>query len=105
MLPCPPGPTSTLDIEGCAEHRIVTLDRRINALTSSLFKILSDNGKQDLIAAQSAWDAYRHAECQSESDVFEGGTLVGVVAVNCFARLAAERVKALNEMQGNLTSE
>ncbi|HVT65658.1 MAG TPA: lysozyme inhibitor LprI family protein [Mycobacteriales bacterium] len=102
VLPCPSDPTSTLDMEGCAEHRIRALDRQINSLTKILFGEFSDNGKQNLIAAQAGWDSYRHAECQSESDVYEGGTLAGVVAVNCFARLAAERLKALQGMQDSL---
>jgi uncharacterized protein YecT (DUF1311 family) len=94
-----------LDIEGCAEHHVVALDSRIDALAQWVFdRFLAgdDESRLDLIAAQSAWVAYRASACQSESDVYKGGTLAGLVAVNCFVRVDRERISALQAMRGEL---
>jgi uncharacterized protein YecT (DUF1311 family) len=94
LLPCPSRPQSTLDREGCAEHRIVRLDRQIDATARTIFARLADaNAKQDFIAAQTAWLAYRRADCQSVSDKFEGGTEAGVLAATCTADRSVERLK------------
>ena len=94
LLPCPSDPQSTLDREGCAEHRIVHVDKQIDATARTIFARLADaNAKQDFIAAQAAWLAYRKADCQSVSDKFAGGTEAGVLAAGCTADRSAERLK------------
>jgi uncharacterized protein YecT (DUF1311 family) len=96
LLPCPKHPKTTLDMEGCAEHAIVRADASINHAARTIFAGLQDDpARQRFIDAQTAWQAFRDADCASESDLFEGGTLASVVAANCSSDRTAERLKEL----------
>ena len=96
LLPCPAHPQSTLALEGCAEHRIVHTDRGIDTLARTIFKRLFDDAaRRRFIAAQTAWLAFRTADCTSRSDQYEGGTLAGLVAAECTADHSAQRLKDL----------
>jgi uncharacterized protein YecT (DUF1311 family) len=98
LLPCPAHPQSTLDLEGCAEHQIARTDHRIDAVAATIFKQLQDDpARRRFIAAQSAWIAYRTADCRSRSDQYEGGTLAGLVAAQCTGERSSERLKDLQE--------
>lgn len=98
LLPCPAHPQSTLDLEGCAEHQIVRTDHRIDTAAATIFKRLRDvSARRRFISAQSAWIAYRTADCRSRSDQYEGGTLAGLVAAQCTADRSSERLKDLQE--------
>ena len=85
-LPCGgnPGHQTTLQEEGCAEQRILRSDAQINALSASIFSLLSDPGsRRDFIAAQQAWLRYRKADCLSRSDQFRGGTFAALLDAHC----------------------
>jgi uncharacterized protein YecT (DUF1311 family) len=98
-LPCPAKPTSTLDLEGCAEQRILRTDRRIDAVARSIFaRLFDDAARRRFVAAQRAWLAYRRADCMSMSDRYEGGTLAGLVASSCTADRSAQRLKDLTAL-------
>lgn len=95
-LPCPRHPQSTLELEGCAERRIVSADRRIDRVLAAIFpKLFDDGARRRLIDAQHAWLAYRKADCMSVSDRYEGGTLAGLLAAECTADRSAHRLKDL----------
>ena len=103
LLPCPRHPQSTLDLEGCAEHRIVATDREIDAVARTIFnRLVNDAARRRFIAAQAAWVAFRSADCISESDQYEGGTLAGLVAANCTAARSAERLAELRSFAAAL---
>jgi uncharacterized protein YecT (DUF1311 family) len=94
LLPCPSNPQSTLDYEGCAEHRIVRLDKQIDGVSKTIFARLGDDAaRRDYIAAQTAWLKYRQADCQSVSDKYQGGTEAGVLAAQCTGDRSAQRLK------------
>lgn len=104
LLSCPAHPVSTLDLEGCAEHRILREDRRVDVEVAAIFPLLYDNAaRRRLIAAQTVWLRFRAADCSSESDQYEGGTLAGVVAANCFADVDAARVTELRAFKARLS--
>jgi uncharacterized protein YecT (DUF1311 family) len=102
VLPCPSHtPDTTLEIEGCAEHQIVALDRRIDAAARRLLATMSDStGRGDFAAAQQAWISYRHAECLSESDPSAGGTLGPVAFAQCEVRIDQQRLHDLETLVG-----
>jgi uncharacterized protein YecT (DUF1311 family) len=107
LLPCTGAPATrtTLELEGCAEHRIVADDVQINALSRQIFAALFDGAARGrYVAAARAWLAYRQADCQSMSDVYEGGTLAAVVDAQCQAARDDQRVKDLRAFHANLTS-
>ena len=87
---------STIGLEGCAEHRILAVDTRIDALRRQVFQHLYDNAaRRDFVAAEDAWFAYRQAMCTSESDVNEGGSLVPVDFANCVVHLDRQHLAEL----------
>jgi uncharacterized protein YecT (DUF1311 family) len=104
-LGCPKDPESTVDIEGCAEKKILAADAQINSLAKSIFANLNDDpAKKDFIAAQKAWVSFRKADCISQSDKYEGGTLSGVVDAQCQADRSTQRVKDLKAFDKLLRS-
>jgi uncharacterized protein YecT (DUF1311 family) len=101
LLPCPADPVSTLELEGCAEHRIVRLDRQINADAKALYASMSDpKAREHFVDAQQAWIAYRQAACLSEADAYAGGSLEPVVFANCELRINRQRANDLARQNG-----
>jgi uncharacterized protein YecT (DUF1311 family) len=90
VLPC--NDNTTLGQEGCAEQKVVALDRQLNADVKVVFGLLADDAaRRDFVAAQTAWIKYRSADCNSQSDVYQGGTEQPVVYGLCLASDDASR--------------
>jgi uncharacterized protein YecT (DUF1311 family) len=107
-MPCSgkPGNRSTLQEEGCAEQQILRSDKQINALNQKIFSALhTTSARRDLIAGHRAWLAYRKSYCLSVSDVFQGGTLAGVVDADCIATLNGQHVSNLRTFLKDLASD
>jgi uncharacterized protein YecT (DUF1311 family) len=103
-LPCPSHPESTLDLEGCAEQRILRTDHQIDSVARSIFTRLSDDAaRRRFIAAQTAWLAYRQADCVSMSDLYEHGTLAGLLAARCTADDSTRRLVELRAFDRSLS--
>ena len=106
-MPCTgkPGHRTTLQDEACSEQQILRSDRQINALNQKIFTALGTNSaKRDLITGHKAWLAYRKSYCLSVSDVFQGGTLAGVVDADCVATVSTQHVSNLKTFLKDLTS-
>jgi uncharacterized protein YecT (DUF1311 family) len=106
-MPCTgsPGKRTTLQQEGCSEQQILRSDKQINALNQKIFNALHTNSaRRDLIAGHNAWLAYRKSYCLSVSDVFQGGTLAGVVDAGCTATVNTQHVSNLKTFLKDLTS-
>lgn len=79
FTPLPCNQTTTLGLEGCAEHQLLRADQRIDREVRLLFGLLHDNAARGrLSTAQRTWLAYRRADCLSQSDIYEGGTQAAV---------------------------
>ena len=77
---------SNFGIEGCIERDIDSKDKRVVAEIRLLFRLVYDDAsRRDLVNAQSAWLAYRTADCTSQSDEYEGGTEQPVAYLACLA--------------------
>ncbi|HEY2654884.1 MAG TPA: lysozyme inhibitor LprI family protein [Solirubrobacteraceae bacterium] len=107
LLPCRgnPGSRTTLEIEGCAEHQILRTDSSIDALERTIFHRLGPaSARGDLIAAARAWLTYRHSDCLSNSDVYQGGTLAGVVFARCVLARNEQRIEDLKTFKNGFPS-
>ena len=105
-MPCSgsPGNRTTLQEEGCAEQQILHSDKQINAFNQKIFNALHTNSaRRDLLAGHRAWLAYRKSYCLSVSDVFQGGTLAGVVDADCTATVNGQHVSNLKTFLKDLT--
>jgi uncharacterized protein YecT (DUF1311 family) len=99
-----PSNRSTVGLEMCAEASILASDKKIDTLNAQIFAKLFDNAsRRDFVAGHNAWVAYRKSFCQSESDVFKGGTLAGVEYGNCVADTNTEHVKDLSSFLRDLS--
>ena len=104
-LPCSgkPGRRTTLQQEGCAEHRILSSDARINALSRAIFPVLpGDRARRRFNSAQRAWLGYRRVDCLSMADPVAGGSEVAVVVASCTADRNTARVKELKAFRDEL---
>ncbi len=93
---------TTLGIEGCTEQKILKSDASLDSLNAKIFARLTASGKKDFITGHNAWFTYRTAYCQSESDVFQGGTLAGIVDADCVANVNVAHVKELKDFWSSL---
>ncbi|HVW80605.1 MAG TPA: lysozyme inhibitor LprI family protein [Mycobacteriales bacterium] len=102
LLPCPAHrPVTTLQIEGCAEHRIVALDSRVTQIARSVYaELRSAAAKRRLVASQAAWIARRRAVCLEASNAYSGGTLAPVAYATCEVRQDRRRAVALAALGG-----
>ena len=100
LLPCPARPKTTVEIEGCTEHRIVRLDAEINAAFREVVNTATTGTvRAAIVSAQEAWIGYRQAQCQNESNVYAGGTLAPVAFASCEVRVDKARLADLDAMR------
>jgi uncharacterized protein YecT (DUF1311 family) len=105
LLPCPAEPKSTLDLEGCAQHRIVRSDKAINATVRMIYDRLSSrrSGAADrFVRGERAWLTYRRALCESRADLYEGGSAAGIVFADCVAEKNADHLKDVRAFERHL---
>ena len=104
LLPCPATPRSTLDFEGCAQHKILKSDRAINAVAGKIFRQLGTRtARARFVRAERAWLTYRRAACKSRADLFEGGSAAGILFAECVAaknRAHLRELKAFEQASG-----
>ncbi len=96
LLPCPRNPRTTLQIEGCAEHRVLSIDRTIDALNAKAFARLGTSGRLAFIRANTDWLGYRDAECTSEASIYAGGSVQPVAYANCLVSIDSTHVRDLH---------
>ena len=90
--------STTLGLEGCAEHHVVALDHTINALRRDLWRRLRTRlARVDFVASENAWLAYRDASCTSQSDIYQGGSLSVVTYADCLVAINRQHVSELRD--------
>ena len=103
-LPCPAKPQTTLAMEGCLEQRVIRGDHAIDGVARVIFtKLPNDSARSRFIAAQTAWLAFRRADCRSVSDVNEGGSLAGIDYLTCSVSRNTQRLADLRSFRAALT--
>jgi uncharacterized protein YecT (DUF1311 family) len=98
LLPCPSKPRTTLQIEGCAEHRVVASDRMIDALNAKVFAKLGKTGRAAFTASTTDWLGYRNDNCTAQSSIYSGGSIQPVAYANCLVSIDGSHVAELKTM-------
>jgi uncharacterized protein YecT (DUF1311 family) len=96
-----PGGDSTAGVVQCQSQE----DEQWRALlVARLAGLTADDPTRSeaLSTAQTAWLAYREAECAYQAAAYEGGSLARVVGASCYMDLTAERVISLISSQGEV---
>jgi uncharacterized protein YecT (DUF1311 family) len=104
LLPCPAKPKSTIDFEGCSEHRILKSDRAINRVARVIFsrRLGSRSARARFVRAERAWLMYRRTACESRADMFEGGSAAILVYGECVEAKNRGHLKELRAFERNL---
>jgi uncharacterized protein YecT (DUF1311 family) len=108
-LPCTGSPANrtTIQLEGCAEQKILQSDKTIDTLNGEIFTALksTSGGQTRFVAANTAWLKYRNAYCLAAASQFAGGTLAPVADANCTVTLNKQHVANLKIFLDDLTNE
>jgi len=83
VLACHPG--TTVGTEGCSERKVLAADARLDADAKVILSLISRSARHNFVTAQTAWLAYRDADCQSQSAVYQGGSERPIVYAECLA--------------------
>lgn len=101
-------PTSTVEMNRCAERDFAAADRRLNAAYRKALASLprmsgdppfdADRWERALRQSQRAWIAYRDRECKDHVAMFwTGGTGTTVAVLACMTNKSNTRAKELDE--------
>jgi uncharacterized protein YecT (DUF1311 family) len=103
VMPCPPHPRSTLDLEGCAEHALLKSDHAINVLANRIFKRLAARtARAAFVRSERAWLSYRRSSCSAESSRFVGGTARPLEFGDCEQRRNRSHLQDIFEIDRTL---
>lgn len=105
LLPCPQKPRTTVQLEGCAEHKVMARDKQINTLNAKIFAALNRTGRADLVTSNADWVTYRSAACTTEASVYAGGTIQPIAYANCLVSIDSSHITELKTMQTALSPE
>ena len=73
-----------MGLEGCAEVRLLSADRRVNQEVRLLFNLITVKSQtRKFVTAENVWLISRTADCQSETGIYQGGTLAPVEYALC----------------------
>lgn len=97
-LPCPSKPRTTLQLEGCAEQKVLATDRTIDLLNAKAFAKLGKAGRAALIASNTDWVSYRDAACTAQASIYGGGSVQPVAYANCLVAIGGSHVRELKAM-------
>lgn len=92
-------PMSQLEMNFCARSQHEKADAELNIAYKRLLTELAgyeNNLRPKVQKAQLLWLKYRDANCDSESSVYEGGSIRPTIYFSCLASLTQERTKRLN---------
>jgi uncharacterized protein YecT (DUF1311 family) len=102
LLPC--GKATTLGLEGCAEHQVLTLDRRIDQLQQAVFQRLpAVTAERDFVRAANEWVVYRRLTCLGAAAAYQSRTLAPVSYADCLVQVDRHRVDDLTALQADFS--
>ncbi|MBO6726597.1 MAG: DUF1311 domain-containing protein [Rhizobiaceae bacterium] len=91
-------PQTQLEMNHCAGLAYEAADERLNETYGEVRARLDEAGREQLVATQRAWIAFRDTECTFRSRGVEGGTIYGMVYSGCLADLTDQRTADFEEM-------
>lgn len=99
-LPCPLHPDTTIDVEGCQEHRVLRTDRAIDTRVKAIFRLLrTEEVRVTFVTGERSWLRYRRQSCAAEASHFAGGTAHGIAFLTCSLRRNKAHLTDLTAMK------
>jgi len=88
---------ATYDILDCLKAELKKADEKLRTINRQLDNALSKAEQDKLHKANASWLRYLEDNCDSESFIYDGGTLEGVVYLYCKLDLTLKRTERLRE--------
>jgi uncharacterized protein YecT (DUF1311 family) len=102
-LTCPLHPDTTIDVEGCQEHRVLRTDRQIDVQVKAIFRLLrTETTRTSFVTGERSWLRYRRQSCAAEAARFAGGTAHGVAFLGCTLQRNRAHLADLTAMRKTL---
>jgi uncharacterized protein YecT (DUF1311 family) len=102
-LPCPLHPDTTIDVEGCQEHRVLRTDRQINGEVKAIFRLLrTEEVRMTFVTGERSWLRYRRQSCAAEASHYTGGTAHGIAFLSCTLQRNKAHIADLAAMRKTL---
>ena len=98
-VPCPPKPTSTLELRACAAREVAKTNDAVEARARAVFRLLGPRGRRALARGERAWLAYRKHACTAEASRYEGGSAQPLVFADCVARQNRRHLSELSTLE------
>lgn len=91
-------PQTQAAMNACAGIAYEEADAALNASYGEVRSRLDDEGREQLVATQRAWIAWRDAECAFRSRGVEGGTIYPTIHAGCLTELTEQRTADFEAM-------
>ena len=91
-------PQTQMEMNACAGKAYEAADAALNAAYAEVRSHLDADGREQLVAAQRAWIAWRDAECTLRSRGVEGGSIYPTVHASCLTELTQARTADFETM-------
>jgi uncharacterized protein YecT (DUF1311 family) len=101
-LPCPARPSTTLQLEGCAEKAVLQTDAVINTRVAKIYGKLTGSGRASFVSGEKTWLRYRRASCTAQAARYAGGTFEPVAYARCEAARNRNHAADLSVLLANL---
>ena len=88
-------PGTQAEMNACAGIAYEEADAALNAAYAEVRARLDEAGREQLVATQRAWIAFRDADCAAVGAGWMGGTGMGAAVSNCLADATRARTKVL----------
>lgn len=96
---------SQAEMTRCWSEAAVAAEQRSGEAYAQLATWLQQRQQSDVAQrfseAQARWETYRDAHCESVTAVYEGGSMAGLQAAHCRARLAEQRRRELEAVMSD----
>lgn len=95
---------TTMGMTQCIQAETAVWDTMLNEQYKSTRTVLGAQNpalKDNLLAAQRAWIAFRDAECALAYARWQDGSIRSIVHANCMMVMTARRTLELRDMKGN----
>jgi uncharacterized protein YecT (DUF1311 family) len=98
--PLPPpnckDPQTNRDMIECGSKAFKEADQKVNQLYKTLQARMGEKQKKRLASSQQNWVKFRDSACAFEAGMYESGSLEPPTRINCYARMATQRVRDLD---------
>lgn len=92
---CAPEAQRSMQLMACAERKFKEATAELKRVRAQLYEDFEPRSRVKFRAAERLWLSYRKSNCDTESSIYEGGTIQPLIQLRCMARVTVERAAEL----------